>query len=147
MKNPLPLRSFTLERRRGITVIESVIALMIITIMVGVLLSSQGNALRTGVSTMYEQEIVQALQRRFVEIDKDHLDARKKAISSPLVAPLPQGTIEYSTRRPASDSSLHRFKNLYIETLTARWSDRGRETTTELIRFHTYPQEKSDASK
>lgn len=136
----------TLERRRGISVIEAIIALLIISITVGVLLRSQGTSLSMGVTTMLEQRIVQALGQRFVEIDKDHLDARKKAIESKLGESLPAGTITYTARRPPPESALHRFENLYIETLAAKWSNRGRETTTQLVRFHTYPEEKKDES-
>jgi hypothetical protein len=128
----------------GVTVIEAIIALLIITIMLGVLLASQGNSLRVGVSTMLEQTIIQALDQRFVEIDKNHLDARKQTITSALQAPLPPGTIEYTVRRPSDDSSLRNFKGLYIETLTARWSNRGRDVTTQLVRLHTYPTEQND---
>lgn len=128
----------------GVTIIESVIALLIITIMVGVLLTSQGRSLHRGVSTMLEQSVVQALQRRFVEIDKDHLDARKKTIISELEPPLPRGSIEFTARKPAPESALHKFPNMYIETLTARWTDQGREVTTQLVRFHTRPDEARD---
>lgn len=131
----------------GVTIVEAVISLTVITIMVGVLLSSQGYGLRQGVSTMSEQEIVQALQRRFVEIDKDHLDARKKVIQSELKLPLLQGTIEYSSRKPSADSALYRMKNIFIETLTARWVDHGREARTQLTRLRTYPAEDSHASQ
>jgi Tfp pilus assembly protein PilV len=131
-------------RSQGISIIEAVIALLIITIMVGVLLTSQGKSLRMGVSTMLEQRIIQALEQRFVEIDKDHLDARKKEIVSQLQPPLPAGSITYTARRPAAESAFHRFENLYIETLTAKWQDRGRETQTQLVRFHTHPEEKQN---
>lgn len=130
----------------GVTIVEAVIALTIITIMVGVLLSSQGYGLRSGVSTMYEQEIVQALQRRFVEIDKNHLDARKKAIISELSDPLPPGTIEYSVSRPVAESALYAIPNLYRETLTANWFDKGREMSTHLVRYRTYREESVHAS-
>jgi prepilin-type N-terminal cleavage/methylation domain-containing protein len=126
--------------RKGVTLIEAIISLMIITILASVLMSSQGYALRSGISTMYEQIILRALQRRFIEINKDRLDAREKAITSDLPAEGPKGTIVFTARRPAAGSSLYAFENLYVETVTAHWNDRGRAITTELVRYRVYPQ-------
>lgn len=128
----------------GVSIIEAVIALLVISIAVSMLLVSQGTSLRMGVATIREQEIIQALERRFVEIDKDHLDASKKSIISDLEPPLPVGKIEYRARKPSETSELSRYKNVHIETVTARWSDGGRDQVTELHRLRNYAEENKD---
>jgi prepilin-type N-terminal cleavage/methylation domain-containing protein len=130
-----------MRSKTGFSLVEVIIALVVIGIVVTVLLATQAYTVRAATRAKREITVVMALKQRLAEVDLDSFSDKKRPLEEPLPDYCPLGMMTYEARRPQEGSALSKLPGMRIETVRATWHDGTVPITQELVRFVYAPAE------
>lgn len=125
----------------GISLIEVIIALAMISIVVTILITTQGKAFESGLQSVDEQKIMLLLRRKWSELEMKTTDSNKP-FTQDLGEEYPGGTVRY-TVQPMIDKNKKntRYHHMYAHILEATWTNRTREKKISFVRYRYHAPE------
>ncbi len=131
------------KNRPGFSLLETIMAMMIISTMAVPLVIMQGTVLRRVVRDGQHMERI-FLMRNFL------LEARRETTSGATTfektVPTPNTQLRYQLMPPQANSSLHAMKGIQIERITATWREVGKETQDVMVTIKYIEPETPKAS-
>jgi len=122
------------KSRNGITLLEALIALAMISITSTMFFSTQMRSMSVGVQAVRQLIVMLAAEQWFTEMEQ-RPGSQQAEKPRPLVFPAPPGTMTFSSKKIDKNSSLKAITGLRSEMITATWQDRGRPMTLRLMRI------------
>lgn len=113
------------KNRHGFSLLETIMAMMIISAMAVPLVIMQGTILRRVIRDAQHMERIFLMRNFLYEARRE---AAPGATTFEKTVPTPNTQLRYQLMPPPSNSSLHAMKGIQIERVTATWRELGKET-------------------
>lgn len=142
-----PLDETRDKLRRGFSLIEAIVALLIIGVVVGSLFKLQGQLFRGTFTAHNLYERIAIIRNAFVRADQEEWYTKSK--SKEYKDEGPQTKITYSFSKVSEQSAFKKIKNLYSERVDAEWPElRGTHKDTFVsFRFYIEPDSQKAGDK
>lgn len=130
--------TFISKRMQGLSLVEAMLAILVVGISLTALLSLQGVLSRNvfGLHALIDR--MPYIKNMFVQADRDKLYT-KQGIQEKKIED-PPTTLHYSTSKPSDGQKFKAYPNIMIEKVEAVWSSlRGTSRQTQIM-FRFYPK-------
>jgi len=131
----------------GFSLVEVIIALVMVGVIVTVLLTTEGYTVRAAARAKREVVVTMALKERLAAVDMHLFSSSSASGEEPLPDYCPVGTMTYESRRPTQGSVLGKLDGIRIDTVRAIWYDGTVPITQELVRYVYAPESRSSKTE